>query len=361
MNKPLIMIGSLCLALLASGCHQQTEETAAPRPVWVMSVGNSPANTEASYTGEVKSRYESNIGFRIAGKIISRAVNVGELVKKGQLIAQLDPNDSRLNAQAADAEVQTAQANLALAQAELARRQQLYSQKFISKSALDSYDTQVKTAQARLAQTKSQAAVSQHQTGYTQLVADRAGVIGMIQAEPGQVVAAGQTIAQIYDLQTLEILISVPEALIDSMHTGDAARVSLNDVSQAYQGRIREISPAANSQTHAFDLRIQLVNADQRIKLGMTAQVSFEPSTAAQTLIVPSTAVTRHGEQASVWVIDNKHQAHARTVATGALTENGIEITSGLQAGETIATIGIHTLTEGMRVQAVTPSPEVLR
>lgn len=361
MNKPFIMISSLCLALLASGCHQQTEEAAAPRPVWVMSVGNSPAHRTASYTGEVKSRYESNIGFRIAGKIISRAVNVGELVKKGQLIAQLDPNDIRLNAQAADAEVQTAQANLALAQAELARRQQLYSQKFISKSALDSYETQVKTAQARLAQTKSQAAVSQHQTGYTQLVADRAGVIGMIQAEPGQVVAAGQTIAQIYDLQTLEILISVPEALIDSLHTGDAARVSLNDVSQAYQGRIREIAPAANSQTHAFDLRIQLLNADQRIKLGMTAQVSFEPSTTAQTLIVPSTAVTRHGEQASVWVIDNKHQVHARTVTTGALTENGIEITSGLQAGETIATIGIHTLTEGMRVQAVTPSPEVLR
>ncbi|WP_029147488.1 efflux RND transporter periplasmic adaptor subunit [Methylophilus sp. 5] len=360
MHKPLI-ISSMCLALLASACHQQTEEAAAPRPVWVMSVGNSPAHTAASYTGEVKSRYESTIGFRIAGKIISRSVNVGDFVKKGQLIAQLDPNDSRLNAQAADAEVQTAQANLALAQAELARRQQLYSQKFISKSALDSYETQVKTAQARLAQTRSQAAVSQHQTGYTQLVADRAGVIGMIQAEPGQVVAAGQTVAQIYDLQTLEILIAVPETLIDRLQVGDATRVSLSDVQQAYQGRIREISPAANSQTHAFDLRIQLLNADQRIKLGMTAQVSFAQSNTAPTLIVPSTAVTRQGQQTSVWVIDAKHRAHLRPVTTGALTESGIEITSGLQAAETIATIGVHTLTEGMLVQAVTPGAEVLR
>jgi len=159
----------------------------------------------------------------------------------------------------------------------------------------------------------------------------------------------------------MEILIAVPETLIDSLHVGDSARVSLNDVPQTYQGRIREISPAANSQTHAFDLRIQLLNSDQRIKLGMTAQVSFEQATTAKTLIVPSTAVTRHGEQASVWVIDAKHQAHLRQVTTGTLTESGIEITSGLQAQETIATIGIHTLTEGMLVQPVTPGQEVLR
>lgn len=359
MNKT--VISSLCLAFMVSACHQPTEAPPAPRPVWVMTVGETGGLIAASYTGEVKSRYESNIGFRISGKIISRAVNVGDLVKKGQLIAQLDPNDTRLNAQAAQADVQTAQANLSLAQAELERRQQLYRQQFISKSALDSYETQVKTTQARLEQAKSQAAVSQHQTGYTQLVADRSGVIGMIQAEPGQVVSAGQTVAQIYDLQTLEILIAVPESRIDNLHVGDAARITLTDVPQSYQGRIREISPAANSQTHAFDLRIQLVDADQRIKLGMTAQVSFAPPHSAQSLVVPVTAVTQQNGHASVWVIDAQQKAHARQVTIGALTEQGIEITSGLQSHETIATIGIHTLTEGMTVQAVTPTPEVLR
>lgn len=360
MNKPFIVISSVCLALL-SACQQAPEEAAAPRPVWVMTVGSADREAAASYTGEVKSRYESNIGFRIGGKIISRAVNVGDLVKKGQLIAQLDPNDTRLNAQAAHADVQTAQANLALAQAELERRQQLYRQQFISKSALDSYETQVKTTQARLEQARSQAAVSQHQTGYTQLVADRSGVIGMIQAEPGQVVTAGQTVAQIYDLQTLEVLIAVPESRIGNLHVGDAAHITLTDVSQSYQGRVREISPAANSQTHAFDLRIQLLDADQRIKLGMTAQVSVDQAHSAQSIIVPVTAVTQQNGHPSVWVIDAQQKAHARQVTTGALTENGIEITGGLQSQERIATIGIHTLTEGMAVQAVTPSPEVLR
>lgn len=351
----------LFFSLLLSACHQPTEEVTAPRPVWVMKVGATGAQTGGSYTGEVRSRYESPIGFRIAGKITAREVNVGDVVKKGQLMARLDPNDTQLNAQAASAEVQAAQANLALAKSELARREQLYQKQFISKSALESYETQVKTSQARLAQAQSQAAVSRHQTAYTQLLADRAGVIGMIQAEPGQVVAAGQTVAQIYDLQTLEIQISVPETMIDQLKINDPAQVTLNESAQVYTARIREISPAANSQTHAFDLRIQLLNADRRIKLGMTAQVSFPQAHATQKITVPATAVTKEGQQVAVWVIDNRQQAHSRPVTTGSLTEHGIEITSGLEAGETIATIGVHTLTEGMQVQAVTPGPGVLR
>lgn len=359
MNKSIIV--TVAIALLLGACHKENQEAAAPRPVWVMTVGTSTHEIGGSYTGEVRSRYESTIGFRIAGKITERAVNVGDPVKKGQLIARLDPNDSRLNAQAASAEVQTAQANLALAKSELARREQLYQKQFISKSALESYETQVKTSQARLAQAQSQAAVSQHQTAYTQLLADRAGVIGMIQAEPGQVVTAGQTVAQIYDLQTLEVQISVPETLIDRLQVGGQAQVTLTDAAQPYAGRIREISPAANSQTHAFDLRIQLLQADQRIKLGMTAQVAFTQANATQKIIVPATAVTQQGEQAAVWVIDKNNQAHKRPVTTSALSEDGIEITSGLQIQETIATIGVHTLTEGMQVQAMTPGPEVLR
>ncbi|HSH85717.1 MAG TPA: efflux RND transporter periplasmic adaptor subunit [Methylophilus sp.] len=359
MNNAFLL--TLCFTLLLGACHKETQEVAAPRPVWVMKVGTTGSHASGSYTGEVRSRYESSIGFRIAGKITSREVNVGDLVKKGQLIARLDPNDTRLNAQAANAEVQTAQANLALAKSELARREQLYQKQFISKSALESYETQVKTSQARLAQAQSQAAVSQHQTAYAQLLADRAGAVGMIQAEPGQVVAAGQTVAQIYDLQTLEIQISVPETTIDTLKIGDAAEVRLNESAQTYSGRIREISPAANSQTHAFDLRIQLINIDQRIKLGMTANVTFSQPDTAQRMFAPATAVTQHGQQTAVWVIDHQQQVHLRPVTTGPLNEQGIEITSGLQAGETIATIGVHTLTEGMQVKAVTPGPEVLR
>lgn len=362
MNKFTPPIVSLALCFGLTACQPPAQEANPPRPVWVMKIQGDQAGRVPSFTGEVRSRYESNVGFRVAGKIISRDVNVGDLVKKGQRIAQLDPSDIRLNAQAASAEVQSAKASLALAQAELQRRQQLYQQQFISKSALDSYETQVKTAQARVQQAQAQASLSQQQTGYTQLLADREGVVAMIQAEPGQVVAAGQTVAQIYDLRTPEIQMAVPESLIAHLHVGDAAQITLTETGVAATGRIREIAPAANPQTHAFDLRIQLVNADPRIKLGMTAQVRLATAEhQAASIVVPTTAVSRRGEQAIVWVIDTQSQAHARPVTTGDISEAGMAITSGLQAGESIATIGVHTLTEGMQVQAVTPGPEVLR
>lgn len=353
-------LASLLVAIVLAGCHPAPEESAAARPVWVMTVGATQTAQRERYTGEVKSRFESPLGFRIGGKIIERLVNVGDVVRKGQVLARLDASDNQLNHQAAQAEVLAAEANLSLAQAELARRQQLLQKQFISKSALDSYETQVRTAQARLQQAQAQAAVSKHQTAYTQLLADRAGVVGMIAAEPGQVVAAGQAVARIYDLQALEVVIAVPETRIDQLHVADAAEVTLGG--QTYTGRVREIAPAANSQTHAFDVRIQVLNADQSMKLGMTAYAQLTPaSRPSQTVIhVPSTAVTQAQGQPAVWLIDDKQQAHLRTVTTGELTEDGITILSGLQAGERIATIGVHTLVEGMQVQAVTPASKEL-
>jgi membrane fusion protein, multidrug efflux system len=360
MNKSVITLISLAWVLAA--CHHEPEEIAAPRPVWVLTVGDTMASTAASYTGEVKSRYESPLAFRIGGKIIARSVNVGDVVSKGQLIAKLDASDSQLNAQAAQADVLAAKANLKLAEAELERRQQLLQKQFISRSALDSYETQVRTAQAKLQQAEAQAAVSARQTGYTQLLADRVGVVGMIAAEPGQVVSSGQVIARIYDLNALEVVIAVPENLITRLHPGEAATVTLAE--QQYAGRIREIAPAANSQTHAFDVRVQVLDADQAMKLGMTASVQFSSLSANSdkplSVLVPTTAVTQHRGQPAVWVIDDKQQAHLRTVTTGMLSEAGIPVLSGLQAGERVATMGVHTLVEGMQVQAIIPGSKEL-
>lgn len=370
MNKVWRLGWAVCCLLALSGCQPaQQEAPAAPRPVWVMTVGAGSTADTPAYAGEVKSRYESLIGFRVAGKIISRSVNVGDSVRRGQRIAALDASDTQLSAQAARAEVESAQAQLALAQAELQRRQQLYQQQFISSSALDQYQTQVKTAQARLQQAQSQAAVSQRQTGYSRLLADRDGVIGMIQAEPGQVVAAGQTIAKIYDLNQLEVQIAVPESAISQYRVGQAAEIRLqpqgpSSASQILAGRVREIAPAANSMTRAFDVRVRYQPANTGpapdIKLGMTAEVRVA-SAAPSRLIVPMTAVTQQAGQAMVWVIDAQQRAQARPVTTGNLSEDGMEILSGLQAGETIATIGVHTLTAGLLVRPVTPTPEGLR
>lgn len=360
MFKPFSLIRLFTLTFALSACQPPAETASPPRPVWVMTVGDHAQTLQQRYTGEVKSRYESQIGFQVGGKIIGRDVNVGDLVKKGQRIAQLDPADTHLNTQAALAELGAAQANVALAVAELARRQQLFQQQFISKSALDSYDTQVKTAQARLQQVQAQVQLSRRQGGYTQLLADRTGVIGMIQAEPGQVVAAGQTIARIYDMQALEVSIAVPETSIQSLQVGAPASVLLGASGPHYQGVIREIAPAANSQTHAFDLRVRLLAADQQLKLGMTAYVQWQAGTADH-MLIPSTAVTQWQGQPAVWVINRDQVAQLRQIQTGPLTEAGIEVLQGLHAGEHIATVGVHTLHQGEHVQAVKPPAEMLR
>ena len=153
----------------------------------------------------MKSRYESNQSFRIAGKIIQRKAEVGDVVKKGQVLVKIDATDSRLTAQAANADILAAKANYALAKADVERQRQLLTKKFISQSALDSQEAQLKIVAARLKQAKAQAAVANNQSHYTTLTADRDGIITSINAEPGQVVQVGEMIVQIVDTQQIEV------------------------------------------------------------------------------------------------------------------------------------------------------------
>ncbi|MDX1914863.1 MAG: efflux RND transporter periplasmic adaptor subunit [Methylophilus sp.] len=343
----------VCVMALLSACEKPVESVTPPRPALVIKVGDNTAiNQNMVLVGEVKSRYESNIGFRIAGKIIKRDVDVGTQVKKGQVIASIDAIDANLSAQAAKADVQAAEASYALAKAELERQRQLYEKKFISKSALDMREAEFKTSTARLAQVKAQAAVSGNQSHYTHLIADRSGVISKISAEPGQVVEAGQTVAQIVDYAFVEVAVAVPESQMANIKVGDMVLVKLwANSEKTYQAKVREIAPAANSDTRAFDVRVSVLNPDSQLRIGMTAGVAFGGVSTTKSLIVPSAALTRINGVNTVWVISPDGVATPRTVTSGAFTEDGIEVTSGLQAGEVVAVAGVHTLIKGQHVR----------
>lgn len=339
------------ISLLLLACQKPAEPPPPPRPALVVIVGESTENNAMVLVGEVKSRYETNLGFRIAGKIIERKVEVGSLVKKGQLLARLDATDANLSAQAAAADVHAAEASYALAQAEVARQRTLFNKKFISASALDMREAELKTSAARLQQVKAQAAVSGNQSRYTALLADRDGVVTQIQAEPGQVVNAGAPIAQIVDTQHIEVQVAVPESKMAHLKVGDAVAIRLwADRAKAYSGSVREIAPAADSATRAFDVRVALNDADAAVKLGMTAGVSFTQN-AQNVRIVPSTALTQINGKNSVWVIDKNGIANPREVSSGDFTENGVVIHNGLQAGEMVAIAGVHTLVKGQQVK----------
>ena len=351
MKKIIIILTASCLL---TACQKPVEPPPPPRPALVAVVGASAANEAMVLVGEVKSRFESNQGFRISGKIIERKVDIGSLVKKGQVIARLDAADANLGAAAASADVRAAEANHALARAEVERQRTLFNKKFISQSAIDIREAELKTSAARVSQVRAQAAVSGNQSRYTLLAADRDGVVTQIRAEPGQVVEAGEMVTQIVDTKQIEVLVAVPESRMANLKVGDTATVKLwasqaTDSEKTYTARVREIAPAATSATRAFDVRVAITDADAAVKLGMTAGVRFAQN-AEDEIIIASSALTQINGINSVWVIDKSGIANPREVTTGQFTENGVIITSGLQAGEMIAIAGVHTLIRGQKV-----------
>lgn len=350
--KKIIFFLTLCSLLAA--CQKPIEPEPPARPALVTIVGETATSDAMILVGEVKSRFESNQSFRINGKIIERKVDVGSTIKKGQVIARLDAADANLSAAAASADVRAAEANHALARVEVERQRTLFNKKFISQSALDIREAELKISAARVSQVKANAAVSGNQSRYTALVADRDGVVTQIRAEPGQVVEAGEMVVQIVDTKQIEVLVAVPESRMANLKVGDNVAVKLwasqaTDSAKTYTARVREIAPAANSATRAFDVRVALIDADETVKLGMTAGVRFAQN-GADEIIIPTSALTQVAGQNAVWAIDKAGIANPREVVAGQFTENGVIITNGLQAGEMIAIAGVHTLIKGQKV-----------
>lgn len=258
-------LGTLALlSIMLAACEKPVEPPAPPRPALVMTVQSGNASHLAAIVGEVRPRYESAQGFRIAGKIVERKVEIGNIVHKGQVLARLDAVDTSLNTQVSVADVKAAEAEYALADADLQRQRQLYAKKFISASALDSHEASVKTAAARLQQAQSRAAVSGNQTKYTSLVADRDGVVTDIRAEPGQVVSAGEVVAKIADLKQLEVNVGVAESAMKGLTVGMPVVVRMwASREKAYQGKIREIAPSADSVTRTFLVKVSILDIDR--------------------------------------------------------------------------------------------------
>ncbi len=341
------------LAFLLVACEKSAPPESAPRPALVITVGEQTVSAPVTLVGEVRSRYESAQGFRINGKIIQRHVDIGAVVGKGQLLAKLDSLDTGLSTQAAEAEVRAAEADLALAQADLDRQRQLHSKKFISDQALDMQEAKFKASAARVNQTKAQAAVTGNQSRYTRLLAERDGVITDIHAEPGQVVAAGETIVRIAAPDSKEVEIAIPESRMTGVAVGAPAEVRLwANPGTVYQGKVREVAPAADSVTRTFHVRLALLNPDNVVRLGMTAGVRFYQNDGSDFLL-PTTAVTQRDGLAIVWVVNpNTGEVQPRTIQTGDFRENGVSISSGLQNGEQVVVAGVHTLIPGQIVKA---------
>ncbi len=352
MKNPLI----LALPLLLLACQKAPEPVAGPRPALIMTISGAGANQGMTLVGEVKARYESAQGFRIAGKILERKVEIGSRVKKGQVLARLDSSDASLNLKATAADVAAAEAQLVLAKSNLERQRQLHAQKFVSAASLDSFEAQYKSALARLDQTRAQTSFSGNQSAYTALTADRDGIVTDIRAEPGQVVAAGEVIARIVDPTQLEVQIPVPESRMSKLNLNDEATVRLwAKREKQYQAKIREIAPAADAVTRTFLVKVSILDADEEVRLGMTAGVRINKDQ-GDAFLVPSPAVSQIEGKATVWLVGADNKVSPQKIEVASYREDGALVTNGLQLGDKLVIAGTQKLIAGQTVRPVEAS-----
>jgi RND family efflux transporter MFP subunit len=333
----------LILPLLAA-CSEPTAPPAPLKLVRTLTVGAGGtvnSGTERSYSGEVRARIETTLGFRIAGKIVERRADVGQAVKPGQVLARLDPADAALQATQAEAQ-------RALAAADLARTRDLRAKNFVSAAALDARETSFKAAEA-------QAQLAKNQATYATLVADRAGVIGQVLAEPGQVVSAGQAVFRMAPDGDREIAIAIPEGEVSGFKPGQPAEVSFWSAGTAAKpltGRLREVSPVADPATRTFAARISLKDADPLLPLGMTATVRFAGTAGGSgALVIPLAAVFQQGDQPAVWKVGADGTVNLQRIKVAALTDAGAVVSEGLVGGEQIVAAGVNLLTSGEKVR----------
>ena len=339
----------LLMAFAIAGCSKKIEKTEDIRPVRTLTVAPAGAQAVTELSGEVVPRYESRIGFRVGGKIIARKVDVGSVVKRGQVLMQLDPSDLQLSQAQAKAAVAAAESNLTLAKADLERYRELRSKNFVSQAVLDTKEAAHKSAQSAHDQAMAGLKVQSNQSSYATLVADADGVVTGIDAEVGQVVAAGTPVVRLARSGDVEVRVSIPEDRVDAMRraTGVSVRTWANQ-NESLQGHVREVAPAADPATRTFTAKIALPKAGPDIRLGMTAIVGFTAPVPAG-IRLPLTALLDDHGKTMVWVVENG-KVKLQPVQLGGAVGNEIMVADGLNPGQQVVTAGVNLLRDGQKV-----------
>ena len=290
---------------LLSACSKPMPAEEPVRAVKVVSVGMDAQRSAVEYSGEVRARVESNLGFRVAGKIIRRHVELGRQVRAGEILAQLDPQDYKLSADAARAQLAAAATNRDLAAADFRRYKDLREQNFISSAELERRETTLKAAQAQFDQAQAQLSGQGNQLAYTNLVADVSGVVTAVAAEVGQVVAAGTPIVRIAQDGPRDVVFSVPEDKVQTVRVGSAAKLSLWASQQILRGTVREVAASADPVTRTYSVKLT-VEGKEALPLGATVSVAAAAFAHGDTPVIklPTSALLRDGNQAAVWILD---------------------------------------------------------
>ena len=355
----LFMLAGLGLA----ACGGKPEPEPVIRPVRSMLVTGGSSAESATYTAEIRSRYETDLSFQVPGKLIARSVDVGATVKKGQVLAQLDQTDMQLGVDAARAAVPAAQADLDRARSEEARFRDLLERGLTTRAQYQAQQTAVRSAEAKLAQATAESRGAQQKLAYTTLRADQDGVVTRVLVEVGAVVAAGQRAISIARPSELEAVFDVPDGRIADVRLNSSVIVTpLQGESVAWAGRVREISPSADPVTRTYQVRTSIVNPPPSLRLGMTASVTLPRVGGAPSVLLPATAIFQKDAKPAVWIVKPDGTVELRPVTVDRYDSDVVHIGDGIRTGERVVTAGVHRLAPGEKVkltaQAVDETPQ---
>ncbi|MBP8812517.1 MAG: efflux RND transporter periplasmic adaptor subunit [Laribacter sp.] len=347
-----ICLGGLLAATLA-GCSDKPAAQEEIRPVRTTRVAATDTADIQRYTAEIRPRHESKQSFRVPGKIDARLVEVGQQVGAGAPLVRLDPADIGLELAAKRAQLAAARSDYTQQQTDLVRYRELLGQQFISQADFDRRQNGVTVAREKLRQAEADLGVSANRQAYTTLTAERAGVVTYVDAEPGQVVQAGQVVVKVAVPGELEAVVNVPEARLAEFRTAEAYTVQLWAGGRQYPAQLRELSPDADAATRTYTARLTLRQPDAEVRLGMSASVAAQgrvPETAVPQL--PLSAILDEGGKHYVWVLEGKTpRVKKREVGLGQVDARQAEVRSGVKPGEEIVTAGVHLLRDGMAVR----------
>ncbi|WP_333707845.1 efflux RND transporter periplasmic adaptor subunit [Ottowia beijingensis] len=342
--------GALLVALLAA-CGRAPPPEEPVRAVKLVTVGETAYEAGHEYAAEVRARVESRLGFRVAGKIVRRAVEPGQRVQAGQLLAQLDARDYQLAAEAARAQVASATTQRDLAAADLKRFQSLRDQGFISGAEMERRSAQLKAAQATLDQARAQQSSQGNQAAYTQLLADAGGVVTGVDAEVGQVVAAGTPVVRLAQDGPRDVVFAVPEDRVAAVRVGQPVTVRAWASDGQWHGSVREVAAAADPVTRTYAVKVAL--AGEAPPLGATVTVVPQQSGAqgAAVIKLPTSALRREGAGTAVWVFDEASSSvRSQPVQVAGADGNEAVIADGLTPGMRVVASGVHVLAPGQKV-----------
>jgi len=342
------------LPLLAACDDHAASATAKPeRPVQVQRVAFEDENTTREFVGVVRARYETDLGFRVAGKIVSRVVNVGDRVHVGDVVAQLDPQDMTLQVESAEAEFAAATSSLHQAAADLERYTTLKTQGWASVAEFDRKKATKDEAEGRLERAQRSLDLAHNQLDYSDLKADADGVITVTLAEPGQVVAIGQPVVRLAHRGEKEAVVALPETWLTEARAANATVQLWSGPGRNFTARLRELSPQADAATRTYAARFTIENPDDTVALGMTATVTLSHSADMSAAKLPLAAILNRGTGPSVYVVDKSGALELRPVKVASFTEDTALVTSGVSNGDRIVKLGVQKLDAGERVHAI--------